>query len=132
MGMYTEIFFRAEVNEYAFTVLNAIIDNPNDDSVRRAGDGDGHPFFSKPRADMVFAGSSAYFPDANHRLVQTTYGDARCVSFRANLKNYDGEIESFFDWVSPHVKDWGKRTFIGYSLYEEDTEPTLYYTRNGS
>lgn len=53
------------------------------------------------------------------------------VSFRSSLKNYDGEIEAFFDWVTPHVVNSGApgRVFIGYSLSEDATEPTLYYTK---
>jgi quinol monooxygenase YgiN len=55
-------------------------------------------------------------------------GPAYYVSFRANLKNYDDEIDKFFDWVAPHVRDSGaEKTFLGYSQYEENDEPRLYY-----
>lgn len=119
MGMYTEIFFRAEVDEEAFRLLaRAIVD---DYLIKQD-----HPLFDKPRAKRLFRGNSAYFPGANHTVVEVDpfIKDLRCVSFRASLKNYDGEIEAFFDWIRPHVITKG---FIGYSLYEEDTEPTLYY-----
>ena len=46
---------------------------------------------------------------------------------RSDFKNYGGEIEKFFDWITTHVEKDGDKTFIGYSLYEEDDEPKLYY-----
>lgn len=39
----------------------------------------------------------------------------------ANLKNYDGEIAKFFDWIDPYVEG-SEGDYMGYSLYEE-TEP---------
>lgn len=119
MGMYTEVFFRAEVDERAYRIIRDMADG-----VEFTFD---HPLFSKPRVQNLFRGWSAYFPGANHFEAEIeTYGPsiARYISFRANLKNYDGEIEAFFDWVRPHVMSEG---FIGYSLYEEDRVPTLYY-----
>jgi len=121
MGMYTEIFFRAEVDEYAFNIIRSAIDEG------RLPADDGHPFFTKPRAEMVFTGGGAYFPGARHSIAEHEgYHQAYYVSFRADLKNYDGEIEAFFDWVTPHVAEH-HRGFIGYSLYEEFETPTLYY-----
>ena len=54
------------------------------------------------------------------------------VDFRHSLKNYNSEIELFFDWVTQHVRyggGGGSRDFIGYSLYEEG-EPILYFARD--
>mgnify|MGYP003522795381 CR=1 FL=1 len=50
------------------------------------------------------------------------------LTCRADLKDYNGEIESFFNFISKYVEDYGSKVFMGYSLYEEDVEPTLYYT----
>ena len=33
----------------------------------------------------------------------------------------------FFDWITSYIEKDGDKTFIGYSLYEEDDEPKLYY-----
>lgn len=119
MGMYTEIFFRAEVDERAYMLIEDLADG-----VEFTFD---HPLFKKARARNLFRGWSAYFPGANHferQIVEYGPSLARYVSFRSNLKNYDGEIEAFFDWVLPYVLTAG---FIGYSLYEEAREPTLYF-----
>jgi hypothetical protein len=125
MGMYTEIFFRAEVDWDAYAIIEAI---HNDAPPGRWPD---HPFFSTPRFDLVTSCSSYYFPGANHyraEIDETYMGPAYYVSFRANLKNYDDEIDKFFDWVAPHVRDSGaEKTFLGYSQYEENDEPRLYY-----
>lgn len=120
MGMYTEVFFRAGVDQYAYNAMRYA----NRHGV--VSDEDAHPFFSKPRAASLFdASGSYYFPQANHfESNEDAYGD-RSISFRANLKNYDGEIGSFFDWVAPHCEEG----FIGYSLYEESEVPTLYFSR---
>jgi hypothetical protein len=122
MGMYTEVFFRAEVSEEAARILHHIHDGtdfvaPN------------HVFFTLPRFTSVVRGTSFYFPGANHFVVDESQNEAGvCVSFRSNLKNYDGEIEAFFDWIDPHVVGFGGE-FIGYSLYEESDTPTLFHKK---
>jgi len=124
MGMYTEIFFRAEVDAEAYFVLEPLLRGCTH------GDLPDHPVFAARRLGQLFNGCSAYFPGANHTETEVkSYGPAktvRSVSFRANLKNYDGVIEKFFDWVLPHIDGSGGE-FVGYSLYEEATTPTLYY-----
>ena len=47
---------------------------------------------------------------------------------RNDLKNYDDEIEKFFDWLN--TLNFGcEGDFIGYSLYEEENTPTIYNKR---
>lgn len=120
MGMYTEVFFRAYVDEAAADVLQRL----RNGKLASAPD---HPFFSTERCSAVVNGGSSYFPDANHFVVTgPALGGQFSVSFRANLKNYDDEIGKFFDWVQPHVFGF-EGDFIGYTLYEEDDVPTLIY-----
>lgn len=45
----------------------------------------------------------------------------------SDFKNYDNEVELFFDFV----KDYVEEGFLGYSLYEEDTVPTQYFLQDG-
>jgi hypothetical protein len=45
---------------------------------------------------------------------------------KGDIKNYEGEIEKFFEWIIPYV-DGYPGDFIGYSRYEEDLKPTLIY-----
>lgn len=122
MGMYTEIFFRAELDPKAYRMIK----NMNEGSYAMPEEYKlEHEFFRKPRALHLFTASgSYYFPGANHFVAEWDHiARAAYISFRSNIKDYDGEIEAFFDWVKPHVVDEG---FYGYSLYEEADTPTLY------
>ena len=42
----------------------------------------------------------------------------------------DDDIEKFFDWIKQYLQQGYYKTFIGYSLYEEDYEPILYYVED--
>ena len=44
---------------------------------------------------------------------------------RNDLKNYDSEIEKFFDWLNT-LNLMYEDDYIGYSLYEENNAPTIY------
>lgn len=131
MGMYTEVFFREEITNEAARVVEAIRQG-----VTPEGGYPDHELFRTSRFSMLFGGGSAYFPgESEYRLTPAVedeyarYGpDAdqwSILSLRTSLKNYDGEIEKFFDWIGPHTRaDAGG--FLGYSLYEEDDTPTLF------
>lgn len=136
MGMYTEVYFNAEVRKDVAEWV---------ESLEWEGLGfDGHPFFSCDRWWSVFRGASAYFNGpAWIRVVpceEDEYGKYgpeaekwAMLSLRASLKNYDNEVEYFFDWIRPFLREGtggGSRGMIGYSLYEESDEPTIYYELN--
>lgn len=126
MGMYTEIFFKGEIPKEQADIIQELASY--DHGVRIGVD---HPFFLTERAGSIFSGVSAYFSGGNKLTISRVFGDSysssgkewRDVSFRANVKNYGNEIEKFFDWIEPYVRDNG---FYGYSQYEEDRVPTLY------
>ena len=125
MGMYTEVFFRAEVSEDAASILEAMHEGEGFEAPD-------HEFFVAPRFNAVVNCGSYYFPGADHFVVEKrTYDRGRCVSFRSNLKNYDQEIQKFFDWIDPHVIA-GPGEFIGYSLYEESETPTLFHKKGSN
>ena len=110
MGMYTEIFFRAEVDEEAY---EAMLNGGEHYRVMHSG--------------------SAYFPEVEPtgpRFYHNTRYNHYNVEFRSSLKNYHNEIESFFAWVAPHCV--ASRDFIGYSLYENDRYPTLFFADGAS
>ena len=130
MGMYTEIFFRAEIDEEAAAVIQRLFDG----DLSRL-DWPDHEFFKAGRFQWIATGGSWYFPHANHTVIEQVHAmheDPWFASFRANIKNYDDEIAKFFDWVSPHVihSDDHGEVFIGYSLYEEASVPNLHYAKN--
>lgn len=59
------------------------------------------------------------------------YNDiAECwvLSSRANIKNYDRDIETFLEWIKPFIdKGSGNRDMYAITIYEEQSDPTVYY-----
>lgn len=124
MGMYTEVMARATITPNAAETIKVFLEG----GVLK----DRHPFWRTPRASSVFRGSSAYFPEgAEYTLKKNSYYDEYDLSFRSSLKNYDGEAEKFFDWLKDNLAE-GERPgrFLGYTLYEEDTMPVMYFARS--
>lgn len=72
-----------------------------------------HEFFECDRWDNI--DSKMEYDD-----ISKTYR----VSIRANLKNYDSEIEKFLDWLLPYIDTNG---FIGYEKHEDMDDPILIY-----
>lgn len=126
MGMYTEIFVRATVTSDNPQVRNIIFGLFDEDATLPPNNElPQHPFFHKLRWQMIGCCSSFYHqPSATSRVFRTPSGISQdlYVCSRSDLKNYGEEIEAFFDWLAPYVEPG----FIGYSLYEEDTIPTIY------
>lgn len=124
MGMYTELHFYSELRSDAPQEVIDVL-------VWMAG-GDGkeppapdHQFFDCDRWRVLFRMDSAYFDAKTHSEVFQEY-EVWFLNVRSNLKNYDGEIEKFIDWVRPYLaKEPGE--FLGFSRYEESETPTLIY-----
>lgn len=121
MGMYTKFFFNAEfkrkldpIDESALEYLFLGTDKPKLLP--------NHSFFSKRRSEFMFQ-CPVYSGDG----VTVKMGDySRHVVAHIEIKNYEGEIESFLDYVKPLLEN-GKGTFIGYRWYEEDENPTALF-----
>lgn len=128
MGNYTEICVAGELKNSAPGEVRAMVEyifSPwTEDKVRPPLPD--HPFFACQRWEMLF-GSSFYF-EAEPSL--TWRADDRAFSGRGNVKNYDGEIEHFLDWLAPHVCHFGG-SFGGFFRYEEDVAPTLFWFTDG-
>lgn len=125
MGMYTEIFFRAElvrdVPEDVVAILKCMQEfwDPEPEGLPD------HPLFECSRWKYLGCSDSSYFPIAKSSMEQDSYSGQWRVMILSNLKNYSGEIGKFFDWIDPYV-DGPEGSFLGYSLYEEDDVPTLF------
>lgn len=131
MGVYTEIYFRSQVSNWAADIMKYVAETGyNSQRVLLPRD----PFFDAPRFPAVFTGRSAYFPGGIDLTITPSMNDPyerygfdsfrwSIVEFRANLKNEDNEILKFFQWIESRVRDNG---FMGYSLHEEDTVPIFY------
>lgn len=77
---------------------------------------------------MLFVGTSIIHPSTEGVFLLCNILDLliySCkVNIRANLKNYDNEIDKFLHWLAPYIDTEG---FIGYTRYEEYDDPTLIY-----
>ena len=133
MGMYTEILFRAEMVQnwaedpkvkMAIETLS-VVESPYIEDGQRSLLPD-HPFFDCHRWQLLSRCDSYYFPFGNHNNWVHDHQGGYYWSFRANLKNYDDEIAQFFDWIDPYLRE-PEGEFLGYSLYEEDNSPSLYF-----
>ena len=132
MGMYTEIIFGASLKkDTPSTVIDTIHrliagDEFNPDVSLDVPD---HPFFSTERRWLLISGGSAYFPGTVEPKFWYDYSyEQWFLHFRTNIKNYDGAIEKFLDWILPYIDDGvGHRNFYAIVTYEEADEPTIYY-----
>ena len=127
MGMYTEVFLRAtlgkDVPAEVITALECIVGV-------KVSEGEtlpGHSLFDCPRWDMLGASGSYYFPDgAESTLTHDEIRGGKSLVVHGNIKNYNDEIAKLFDWIDPYL-DEAEGDFIGFELYEEDTQPTLHH-----
>lgn len=121
MGMYTEIYvnvdFKEHLPEEFVKVIKAMCEG------EECGELEGFP----PRWKYLFNNGSYYTPSTQCReLTFDRLGNCYSLLAKGDIKNYNSEIEKFFEFITPYVETCGK-TFIGYSRYEEDVEPVLYY-----
>jgi len=124
MGMYTELILGAKLKkDTPDTVIQSLqyllgyrSDMPN-----------GFPFDG---VRNPLRGGSYYFgvTDAVYQMKYDDISEAWQISTRANIKNYNNEIENFLDWLKPHIgQGSGAREFYAIVTYEESDEPTIYY-----
>lgn len=129
MGMYTEIYVKINFkDDLPAEVVNALKWLDGEDSTQALPD---HPFFAMPRAPILLQCCGYYHqPMVTRKLHFDGISKNYSLCSRSDIKNYEGEIEAFFDWVKPYVETSGAKTFIGYHLYEEEEEPTLVYVES--
>lgn len=130
MGMYTQIYVKATFKEnLSDNVVNIIKYMLNMDDVKLEDlDLPNHPLFKTDGWEWMLQSSSFYhIPFAVNRFEYNEISKNYYLIAVADFKNYDGEIGKFFDWIKQYLEQDYYKTFMGYSLYEEDYEPTLYY-----
>ena len=126
MGMYTELIFGAELKK----------DTPN--KVIEAlkymlGEIEEKPLnFPLPegRCEWLFRGSSYYFAinEPVFKMWLDNIDECWHISTRSNIKNYEGEIETFLEWILPYIDSGsGDRDLYAIVIYEQQSEPKCYY-----
>ena len=123
MGMYTEIYVNVDLKkdtpDEVIEVLKAMCHmEGSDEKVLE-------PY--PDRWGFLFSNGSYYTPFTSCRSL--TYDDilgAWSLLGKGDIKNYEQEIQKFFEWIIPYV-DGYPGDFIGYRRYEEDRTPTLIF-----
>lgn len=127
MGMYTELVFKAslinDVPAEVMAVIDYLFGDGGSDRPEQLPD---HPFFNKPRWSCIGRCSSFYHHPSTLNSVYKESSGGPYIFSRSDLKNYDGEIAAFLDWIDPYI--YGSvGECIGWSWYEEAEKPTLIY-----
>lgn len=115
MGMYTEIFVNVDLLE------NTPNDVINTLKAMCGMEHDGQPLDDKPsRWGYLFDDGSYCTPRTSvANLTFDRISNAWSLLGKGDIKNYESEIEQFFDFIRPWV-DAVDGEFIGYVRYEED------------
>ncbi|MEK4122066.1 hypothetical protein [Lysinibacillus sp. FSL K6-0102] len=127
MGMYTELVLSIELNEdvpsEVINTLKFMMNRYSDEDHVTPPD---HKLFKVSNRWRYMLNSWSYYFDgfSNSALQYDSIINSYFLVIKCNLKNYENEIELFLDWIKGYSKTSG---FVGYSRYEEDTEPTLIY-----
>jgi hypothetical protein len=125
MGMFTEIYvnvdLKASTPDDVITVLKAMCGKLDEDSERDA-------LKDLPdRWGQLFSDGSYYTPRTHCKfLEQDTISKQWALLGKGDIKNYEAEIQKFFKWISPWVAG-DEGDFIGYSRYEENQQPRLFF-----
>lgn len=126
MGMYTELIFGASIKEDApEEVIEALkyMIGKTDEKPENFPLPDG-------RCEDLFRGGSYYFAinDPATKMWLDHITKQWHISTRSNIKNYENEIETFLEWIKPHIDSGsGARDLYAITIYEEQDAPTLYY-----
>lgn len=123
--MYTEIYVNVDLKtstpEEIITVLKAMC-GKLDEELRKEVLKD-----LPDRWCMLFSDCSFYTPRTYCKFLdQDPISKQWSLLGKGDIKNYEGEIQQFFEWISPWV-DGFEGDFIGYSRYEENQQPHLYF-----
>ena len=126
--MYTELIFGADLKQHTPDSVIEALKYMIGDTEEKPKD------FPLPegRCEWLFRSSSYYF-GVNAPVSKLWYDDIGVnwvLSTRSNIKNYNGEIEAFLEWIYPYIDGGsGYRDMYAIVMYEEADSPDIYYLR---
>ncbi len=128
MGMYTEFHFNSElredVPEDVLVVLRFMLGRSGYPKELPS-----HELFSSSRWSHMLRSDSPYFDaDACSTLRFDHLTNSYYLCVRCSLKDYDNEISSFVDWITPYLEK-SDGDFLGFSRYAQVQEPAVFYYR---
>lgn len=126
MGMYTELIFGAGLKKDTPEKVIEVLKYMVGDTEEKPKD------FPLPegRCERLFRGSSYYFGvnEPLWKMWKDDIGENWVLSTRSNIKNYEGEIEAFLEWIKPYIDGGsGYRDMYAIVTYEEAEAPDIYY-----
>lgn len=137
MGMYTKVSFIIPIKSETPKEIKKILESLIEGNLEENKNLPKHPFFETPRYSYFAKCNSFYFTGTSNSSVKYPYrnwhdekSDDIVLHIDSDFKHYDDEIPLFLDWVKDFMEK-PKSGFIGYTLYEEDERPTLWFLRNG-
>ena len=76
------------------------------------------------RFDSLFFNMSYYTPSTSvsHLSFDFISGNWSLIG-KGDIKDYNGEIETFFKWIAPYAE----QEFLGYMMYEDSEKPQLMF-----
>lgn len=124
MGMYTELNIGVDLApstpDSAIKVLNYMLGDEEVDV-----ETPDYPLFQTEGWRYMLGSDSCYFDGrTDSSMVRDSVTGVYALNVRCNLKNYDGEISKFLDFIFPYVRTYG---FIGYARYEGFELPYLIW-----
>jgi hypothetical protein len=131
MGMYTELILGAKLKPATppevITTLQFMVTNEHGATLP-----DSWPFSKDNNRFRWLFTTGSYSFAVTHAMTPTfefdSIGNQWTIATRSNLKNYEGEIETFLAWLKPWIEQGsGARDFYAIVTYEEAEEPTIYY-----
>lgn len=128
MGMYTELIFGASIKKDApKEVINTLHYLVNGKKLYEEVE------IEKSVTDgrNVLNGGGSYYFGVCGGVAKMWFDNIRSewiVSSRTNIKNYESEIQTFLEWIKPFIDSGsGDREMYAITIYEEQSEPTVYY-----
>jgi hypothetical protein len=131
--MYTELIFRATLKEKTPTYVRQALDCVINDNADVKLSDEAKQFIDEYSLSKLIWCTSYYFGahDNKPSCVFDKIANRWCISFRANCKNYQNEIEKFIEFIKPYVEyGSGPTNIFAIVQYEEDDYPTLYGTED--
>lgn len=132
MGMYTKlelnVRLRPDTPQEVIHFMNVQCSGDWDEKDAITEKKPRHEFFECDRWGWIFFGQHDSFERPTGSFIAVDDGDHVILVIQCELKNYDGEIGKFLDWIKPYVVP--NENPAGYKKYEEDDEPTLIYFKD--
>ena len=98
MGLYTRLQVHAELHNLTGDALYGLVWMCDPTSMKWDQYLPDHPFFKLRRSILLFQEDSKFAPSCKK------VGNIWILHTDASIKNYEGEIEKFINWIKPFVK----------------------------